>query len=175
VSGLVADRVRVDLGRAQPVEEPQREEVGEEREGAGVVSVQDRVRAGGRLDAPEALGDLRESLVPGDWLEPRLALRADPAKRPRQPRPRIEEGAVVADRALAAQLAAAHGMIRIAAHVPDRPVARDHRDPAGVVAVPRTRRQHHIVDLSFHDGLPAVYVAPRFAQHAAGYKLGRPS
>ena len=76
VPGLVADRVRVDLGRAQPVEEAQRKEVGEEREGARVVGVQDRVRAGGRLDATETLGDLLERIVPGDGLEPPVALRA---------------------------------------------------------------------------------------------------
>ena len=83
VPGLVADRVRVDLGRAQPVEEPKRKGVGEERERARVVGVQDRVCAGGRLDATETLGDLPERIVPGDGLEAPVALRAGATKRAR--------------------------------------------------------------------------------------------
>jgi hypothetical protein len=41
-------------------------------------------------------------------------------------------------------------MLWIAADVPDRPVALDDRDAARVVAVPGTRRQHHLVDLGYH-------------------------
>ena len=160
VPGLVADRVRVDLGRAESVEEAQRKEVGEEREGARVVGVQDCVRAGGRLDATETLGDVPERIVPGDGLKLPLALRAGPAQRARQPRRRIEKGAVVADRALAAELAAAHRMLRIAADVPDRPVALDDRDAARVVAVPGTRRQHHLVNLGYHDRLTSLRPRP---------------
>ena len=74
VPGLVADRVRVDLGGPEPVEEAEREEVRQEREGAGVVRVQDRVRPDGRLDSLQSLGDLGKRLVPGDGLEPALAL-----------------------------------------------------------------------------------------------------
>ena len=108
VAGLVADRVGVDLRRSEPVEEAQREEVGEEREGSRVVRVQDRVGARLGLDPVEALGDLGERLVPGQGLEAAVALRPDPAQRARQPCLRVEEGAVVADRALAAEPAAAH-------------------------------------------------------------------
>jgi hypothetical protein len=154
VSGLVADRVRIDLGRPESVEETQRKEVGEEREGACVMGIQDRVSAGPRLDAAKALGDLGERLVPGSRLELPLALRADPAKRARQPRVRVEEGAVVGDRTLATELAAAHRVPGIATDVTDRPAPPDDRDPTRVVAVPRTRRQHHVVSLSCHDRLP---------------------
>ena len=106
------------------------------------------MRAGGRLDAAEALGDLLERLVPGDRLEP---LRRPSRRSRRSGRVRrasgSQKGAVVADRALAAELAAAHRDARIAADVPDGPVALDDRDAAGVVAVPRARRQHHLVHL----------------------------
>ena len=45
VAGLVTDRVRIDLGGAEPVAEPQREVIRDRRERAGVVRVEDRVRA----------------------------------------------------------------------------------------------------------------------------------
>ena len=151
VPGLVADRVRVDLGSAEAVEEAQREEVGEQRERAGVVGVQERVRTCGRDDFLETAGDRRERLVPRHGLEAALALRADAPERSRQARLGVEEGAVVADRALAAELAPTHRVIRVAPHVPDRPVPLDDRDPARVVAVPRTRRQHHFVHARRHN------------------------
>jgi hypothetical protein len=154
VARLVADRVRIDLRRPEPVEEPEREEVAEEREGARVVGVQDRVGAGLVLDPVEALGDPAERVVPGDRLEPALALRADAAKRAREPGRGIEEGAVVADRALAAEPAAAHGVVGVAAHVPDRAVALDDEDPAGVVAVPRAGREDVLVDPGRHGDYP---------------------
>ena len=141
VAGLVADRVRIDFGGAEAVEEPKRKEEGEERERARVVGVQDRVPAGVGLDSTETLGDLPERLVPGDRLERRVALWAGPTKRPRESGLGVEEGAVVADRALAAELAAGHGVIGIAADMADRAVTLDDDDAAGVVAVPRTRRQ----------------------------------
>ena len=77
VPGLVADRVRVDLGRAEPVEEPQREEVGEEREGARVVGVQDGVR---RPRPPRCAGGARRS-----HRAPRPRRRARTGPRPSAP------------------------------------------------------------------------------------------
>ena len=48
LAGHVADRVGDDLGGAEAVEEAHREEEGEERDGAGVMGVDDGVRPGGR-------------------------------------------------------------------------------------------------------------------------------
>ena len=57
VSRLVANRVRVDLGRAEPVEETQREVIPDHPEGAGVVGIQDRLAAAPRR--PRGAADLR--------------------------------------------------------------------------------------------------------------------
>jgi hypothetical protein len=66
VTGLVANRVRVDLGRAEAVEEALREVVAEQRERAGVVGVENRVRPGIGLDRGKPLRDLGDRLVPRD-------------------------------------------------------------------------------------------------------------
>ena len=58
VAGVVADRVRFDLGGAEPVEESLRERVREQAERAGVVGVQDGRPALVVHDPPEAPGDL---------------------------------------------------------------------------------------------------------------------
>jgi hypothetical protein len=59
VPGLGADRVGVDLAGAEPAQEPVREVVAQQRERAGVVSTQGRVRARVRDDLSQPLGDLR--------------------------------------------------------------------------------------------------------------------
>ena len=77
VPGHVADRVRLDLGRPQPMKEAQRKHVCEQRQGAAVVSMQNGLRARG-LDGLVQLGrDVRESLVPAEALEAPVSLRAD--------------------------------------------------------------------------------------------------
>lgn len=48
-------------------------------------------------------------------------------------------------------------MIRVTANVANRPVALDHRDPAGVVTVPRTRRQNNLIYLNRHERLAVAY------------------
>ena len=142
VAGLVADRVGVDLGCTQPPEEPRAEREGDHRAGARVVGVQDRVRAGLVDDGAPARCDLGHRLVPADRREPALALGTHPAQRCGQPRLRIEVHAVVADRALAAELAAADRVVGVAAHRPDGTVADGDEDAAGVVAIPRAGGQH---------------------------------
>ncbi len=134
--GLVAHGVRIDLGRAQAVEEALRRCVREQADRAGVVGVEDRVRARRLDDLGQAARDLLDGLLPGARLEEALALRPDPPQRPGQARLGIEPGAVVADRALRAERAAAHVVVRVAAH-DDVAVAPQHEDPARVVAVAR--------------------------------------
>jgi hypothetical protein len=41
-------------------------------------------------------------------------------------------------------------MIAIAPHMPDRPIPLNDRDPARVIAIPRTGRQHHLINLIDH-------------------------
>jgi hypothetical protein len=108
--------------------------------------IHDRVRTGAADDLLEAPGNRCERLIPRDRLEPPLALRTNPAQRPRQTRLRVEENAVVSDRALSAESATAHRMIPVAAHVSDCAVALDNRDPARVIAITRTRRKHDGLD-----------------------------
>src|SRR5207244_11354159 len=102
------------------------------RERPGVVGVQDR---GGRHGA-QPLGDRRERLIPGDGLQPAFALRTDPPQRLRETRLGIAPGAVVADRALAAEPAACPWVVAVAAHVGDHAVPFDADAPARVVATP---------------------------------------
>src|SRR5215218_9691181 len=176
VPGLVADRVRVDLGRAEPVEEAQWEGVGKERKGSGVVRVQHGLWPSRLVDAPESLGDFLNRSFPGDRLELALALGPQPAKWPRQPRSGIQERAVVPDRALAAELAAGHRMIRVTAHVADRPVALDHRDPAGVVTVPGTGRKNNLIYLNRHERLPLAHdLAERGGVSGGTFQTSAPS
>src|SRR5258708_37777159 len=81
MTGLVADRVRIDLGRTQTAKEAQREEVAEERERAGVVGVQDLAA----FDAAQAAGGPCDRLLPADGLDAALPLPPDAAARPGQP------------------------------------------------------------------------------------------
>ena len=156
VPGLVADRVRVDLGRPETVEEAQGEEVAEKRERPRVVGVQDRLPAGASFDLLQPRRDLGERFVPGDGLESALPLGADPAERARQPRLRIEERSVVADRALVAELPPAHRVVGVSPDVSDRPVALDDHDAAGVVAVARAGRENYVVSVG-GQGLAVAY------------------
>jgi hypothetical protein len=48
-------------------------------------------------------------------------------------------------------------MIRVTAHVANRPVALDHRDPAGVITVPGTRGENNLIYLNRHECLPLAY------------------
>ena len=83
VAGLVADRVGVDLGGAQIVEEAQREVVADHGERTGVMGVQHHARAAGVDDVLEATGwelrvsdDVRETPPPsGDELTTLRSLR----------------------------------------------------------------------------------------------------
>ena len=138
VAGGVADRIRIDLAGAEPVEEALRETAGQQRAGAGIVRVPDGLGAMSRDNILEPRRDLAGRLVPADGLEAAFALRPDALQRPRDPRLRIEPGAVIGDRAFAAQRAARHRMLGIAQHLHQAVGALHHRDAAGVIAVART-------------------------------------
>jgi hypothetical protein len=110
VAGRVADRIRIDLAGAEAVEEALRETAGEQRAGAGVVRMPDGLRAMSRDNVLEASRDLA-----GAWSQPIASKRPSPLGPTRfmgrvHPRLGIEPGAVVGDRALAAQRAARHRM-----------------------------------------------------------------
>ena len=137
VAGHVADGVRLDLPRAEPPQEAQREVAGDEGTGAGVMRVHDLLRAGAFGDRPEARRDGSDGLVPGDRRESPLALGADALQGPQEPRLRVAEHAVVGERALAAEGAAAHRVVRVAQHAGDPAAAPDGDDAAGVVAIAR--------------------------------------
>ena len=81
VAGVVADRVRLDLGRSQSVEEAEAEVVPDDRERARVVRVEDRLGPGGRRDPPQGFADFRDRVLPRDRLELAPALRSDATKR----------------------------------------------------------------------------------------------
>ena len=163
VAGVVADRVRLDLGGAEPVEESLRKRVREQAQRAGVVGVQDRRPAVVVHDLPEAPGDLLERRVPRDRREATLSLEAAAAKRLRQASLGIEPLAVVAERALAAELAAAHRVVRVAAHDEALAAALD-QDSAAVVAVARAGRAHGAVN---GHGPDLRRLLPRRAQRRA--------
>src|ERR1700730_11816076 len=91
MTGLVANRVRIDLGRSQTMEETHGKEVPEQRERSGVMSVQNLAA----FDVSQPARDTRQRLLPRDRLEPALPLHPDAAKRPGQPSPRVDEGTAV--------------------------------------------------------------------------------
>ncbi len=145
VPGLVADRVGVDLRRAEPMEEPLRECRSHQSARARVVRIQDRLRPVRDHDLAEPGGDFADRLVPRDRLEPSCTLRAAPAERAGEARLGVPEDTVVGDRALRAQLAAAHMVLRVAAHMPQPSVADRDEDATGVVTVARARRPHEAI------------------------------
>ena len=182
MTSLVADRVGVDLRGAEPGEEPQREAVGENRAGPGVVGVHDRGRILAR-DLRKSGGDLRESGIPGDRLELSGSLGRSPPQRSRQSGIRIQEDTVVANRALAAQLAAADPMVRIAAHMPDRAVlTHSHQNAAGVIAVTWTYRANQTLGHARLDPISEALSRTTARTHSApkpctcdrGRQRGRP-
>ena len=137
MAGFVADRVRVDLRRAQPVEETHREVVADHGERAGVVRVQHRGAAGLAHDPLQSVGDLLGRLLPGDGREVAVTFRAGPAQGMAEPGLRIRQDAVVGGGALPAELSAAHGVVLVPAHDRGPPAPLHDDDAAGVVAVAR--------------------------------------
>jgi len=76
VTRAVADRIGLDLRGAKGFEEAQRKFAREQRAGARVVGVEDRLGAVA-FDRPlELLRDLRERIVPRDGLEVAIEFRA---------------------------------------------------------------------------------------------------
>lgn len=137
---VVADRVGVDLRRAEPAEEATGKVVGQQRAGAGVVRVRDRPATLITDDLTEPLRDTRKRLVPSRLTKEPRPLLTRPNQRCRQPCRIVQEHTVVGDRALAAELPLRDGMINIAAHLRRVSGPPDHHDPTGVVTITLTRR-----------------------------------
>ena len=135
MTGHVAHRVGFHLARAEAAEEAHREGVGDQRAGAGVVRVHDLVGTVTASDCLEAFRDCPDGIVPGDRFEAALSLVACALERRQQPGVRVAEDAVVGERALSAERAPAHRVVRVAEHAGDRTVALDRNDAAGIVAI----------------------------------------
>ena len=137
VPRLVAHGIRVDLGRADAVEEAQGEGAGDQRAGSRVVGLQNRSRAVVAADRVETIGDVGKRRVPLDRLEAASAFRPDPLQGTRQANARIAPDPVITNRTFAAQRAPADAVRGIANHI-DRAVGRKlHHHAAGIVAIPR--------------------------------------
>ena len=137
VACLVAHRIRVDLGRADAVEEPQGKGPGDQGAGSGVMRLQDRLTAIIVADGVEAVGDVAERLVPVGRLETAGALGPNPLQGTGQAHGWIAPHAVIANGTFAAQRAAADIVVRIADHV-DGAVRRNlHQHATRVVAIAR--------------------------------------
>ena len=152
---VVANRVGVDLRRAELTEEATGKVVGQKGTGAGVVRVRDSSATLVTDDLTEALGDIPKRLVPGRLTKAPRALRTRPNQRRRQPCRLVQKHAVVGDGALAAELSLRDVMIIIAAHLRRVSGAPHHNDAAGVVTVTRTRRFDALGPLSHLISVPA--------------------
>ena len=134
---LVAHRIGVDLGRADPIEEPQGKRAGDQRAGSGVVGLQDRPSAVTATDRVETIGDITERLVPAGGLEAAHAFGSDPLQGAHQAHARIAPDPVITNGTFAAQRSTADAVLRIADHI-DGAVRRDlHQYAARIVAIPR--------------------------------------
>src|SRR4051812_18302178 len=163
MAGCVADRIRIDLAGAEPVQEPLREASGDERAGSGVMAVPDARRIVLCKNPVQSPRDLCDRMLPCDRLETRLALRAGPLHGLSKAHFGVEPGAVVGYRAFAAECAAADRMVGIAQHLDLAVCSLCDRDPAGVVTVARASGAN---DLRWrHDALSEV-VGPG----SGGYK-----
>ena len=76
MSGHIADRVGLDLGCAQAVKETQGKHIGQQRQRAGVMGMNDSLRAGRLHNVPEFRGNGGEGVVPTDAFEPAVAFGA---------------------------------------------------------------------------------------------------
>ena len=164
VARHVAHRVRLHLAGAEAAQEAHREVVGDQRTGAGVVGVYDPVGAVAPGNLLEARRDRADGLVPRDRLEAPFALGAGALQRRQQPRFGVAKDAVIGERALAAERAPAHVVVRIAEHAGYRTVALDRDDAAGVVAIARAGGLEDFL-LAWHGGLqrrfPGLSLTPR--------------
>jgi hypothetical protein len=140
----IADRIGCNFSGAETVKETEWEQEGEEGNCPRVMGVDDRVRSRGRGDSPKPLCNSGQRFVPRYRLESSLALLPDSAQWAGQSNIRIEPLAIIARRALCAQLAAAYGVVWITPDLPDQTVALDNDDPATVVAVTRTSRADNL-------------------------------
>ena len=158
VTGLVANRVRIDLACTEGAHEAHPERVAKQRERARVVRVENRTWIL-RGDLTKSSRDHGDRLLPTGGTPSAHALGAVTQQRFGQPGVRIQEHAVIAGGALATELAAADRMATVTTHVPDRPVTHRDLDPARVITITRTRREdrrihRHIRRLPAHLNCP---------------------
>jgi hypothetical protein len=121
--------------RAERVEDPQERAALHHPHRTEVVVRQQRLRAVAGDDQAEALGDQVECGLPGDALEPPLALRTDAAQRVEQPVGRIGARLVVVH--LGAEHAPGERMVLGAAHGRDPSVLHLGHPGTGILAVQR--------------------------------------
>ncbi len=135
---LVAHRVRVDLGGADAVKEAQGKSAGNQRACSGVVRMQNRSCAIAATNGVESIGDGGEGLVPACRLEASGALRSDAPQWACQAHAGIAPDPVIANRAFAAQSAAADVVVGIANDVDAAVRGGLHQHAARIVTVART-------------------------------------
>ena len=135
MAGEIADRIRVDLGGADMVEEAKRKLIGDHRTGAGVMAGQDIRGPAVGDETVEPRRDRAERLVPGDLGECSRSFRTGALQRFLQPCFRIAPHPVIGEGAFPAERPPVRRMIRIAGHPVDGAVLEDDADAAAVVAI----------------------------------------
>ena len=143
MTGVVADGVRLDLGRSEAVEEALRERAVDQRARAGVVRVEDACRPRARRrcrSRPSAIAAIASGQPIGSNSPSPFGPIAAQRRVSRTSGSR--KGAVVADRALTAELAARDVVPGSPRTCLTRPSSMRHQHAAGVVAVARARRAH---------------------------------
>ncbi len=114
---LVADRIRVDLGGADTIEEPQGKVAGNQRACSRVVGLQNSRCAIAAADRVETICDIADGLIPARRLETTRAFGSNPLQGARQAHARIAPDPVVTNRTFAAQRAPTDAVFRIAHHI----------------------------------------------------------
>ena len=138
MTGFVADRVRIDFGRTDPVEQANGVGAAEKADGAGIMCMEDGARRALADQIMELRGDPAERFLPGDGLELALALGADALQGRGEPEGLLPPGAIIGDRAFAAERAPTDGVILVTEHIGDDPALFIYGETAGVVAIART-------------------------------------
>ena len=142
MAGLVADRIGIDFGRADPVEQPDGVGAAEEAHSTGIMCVEDGARRAPINQIMEFRCDLAQRFGPGDGLEFAFALGADALQGSGEPECRVSPGAIIGDRAFAAERSPADGVILVTEHIGDDAVLPGDGDAAGIVTIARAGRLH---------------------------------
>src|SRR6202171_2476582 len=113
VPRLVANSIGIYFGRAQPVEQTDWIPTSDQPDRAGVVRVKNPVSFVRVCESPEPPGDIIERFGPGHRREFAIALASGSLERTTEPQRIIPPGAIICNRALAAQNPPRDGMIGI--------------------------------------------------------------